>query len=133
MFLEFPYQFSRTYRNWYPIIPVRIKSSIGTVLESAAYLDTGAAFSIFQASEADLLGLDLGSGKVRSATAGDGRILRCHILPVTIEVGPYQIKAEVGFSRGLHVGLNILGLDGFFSHFREVAFRHIERRVILYK
>lgn len=130
--LEFPYQFDTQYRNWYPVIPLRLHGRAGRGLEASAYLDSGAAFSIFRVTEALSLGLDLAAGKPRLAIAGDGRPLHCFLFQVPVEVGTYRFRATVGFSPDLKVGFNILGLSGFFDHFREVAFQHARRRVVLF-
>ncbi len=129
--IEFPYQFNGRFRTWLPIVPVNLYGREGRRTETIAYPDSGAAFSIFQASEADSLGLDLKSGKPRHAIAGDGRLMRCAMFRMPIEVSGYRFVAMLGFSRDLKIGFNILGLSGFFEHFREVTFQHLKRRVIL--
>lgn len=129
--LEFPYQFDAQYGNWFPVIPIRLNGREGRSLEASAYIDSGAAFSIFRVTEALSLGLDLASGKPRQAIAGDGKPLHCSLFQVPVEVGGYRFTATMAFSPDLKVGFNILGLAGFFEHFREVAFRHHARRVVL--
>jgi len=129
--LAFPYQFNRRFGTWHPIIPIRMHGPSGLTADVTAYLDSGAAFSVFEATEAVALGFDLTRGRTKSAIAGDGGILRCTILPVHFEVGGYKVLAEVGFSSDLKVGFNILVLVVFFDRFREVVFQHRHKRVLL--
>jgi hypothetical protein len=124
-------QFDRRFHNWYPIIPLSIRGAGGALVEVTAYLDTGAAFSIFHASEADAPGIDLSRGRKRQAIAGDGGVLKCAVLSLPVEVGNCRFLAETGFSRELRVGFNMPGLHGFFDRFSEVVFRHREKRAIL--
>jgi len=129
--LEFPYQFNPQYRNWFPVIPLKIHGIGGRIVETSAYLDSGAAFNVFRTSEAIALGFDLSSGRQRSVTAGDGKILNCRVFTLKMELGPYRFNGEIGFSRELRVGFNLLGLNGFFDNFHEVSFRHSDRRVVI--
>ena len=55
--IEFPYQFDNRFLNWFPVIPVRLPGREGRIVETAAYIDSGAAFSIFRVTEAVSLGL----------------------------------------------------------------------------
>jgi hypothetical protein len=129
--MQFPYKFDQGYRRWYPIIPVMVFDHDGKPVETDAYVDSGAAFNVFRPEEAAALGLDLSKGRPASVTAGDGRIMRCSMFALVIQVGRYRFNSEVGFSKDLRVGLNILGLAGFFDHFREVSFQHRGRQVVL--
>jgi hypothetical protein len=129
--LEFPYQFDSHYRRHYPIISLRIFGQVGGVTEVTAYLDSGAAFNVFKEEEALALGLNLRRAPKREIVAGDGRRMHCAMADLKIEVGGYRFTTPVGFSRDLKVGVNILGLEGFFDRFHEIAFQHRERQVIL--
>ena len=97
--LEFPYQFNPQYRNWFPIVPLKIHGVGGRTVETSAYLDSGAAFNVFRTSEAAALGFDLSNGRQRSVTAGDGKILNCRVFSLAMELGTYRFNSEIGFSR----------------------------------
>lgn len=129
--MEFPYQYDRRYGRWFPIIPVHLTAANGRSIESQAYVDSGAAFSVFQPFEAKALGLDLGQGRTGAVTAGDGRVMRCAMFAIQFRLGSYPFKGEVGFSGDLRIGFNVLGLAGFFDQFEEIVFRHRARRMIL--
>jgi len=129
--VEFPYKFERRYRHWYPIIPIRLGSPSGRSVETDAYVDSGAAFSVFQPFEAIALGLDLSRGRPGTVTAGDGRLLHCSLFSLVLGVGIHEFTGEIGFSPDLHIGFNVLGLSGFFDRFREVSFRHRARKLVL--
>ena len=129
--MEFPYQFERHYRDWFPILPIGLLGEGGRRVETTAYVDSGAVFNIFGSYEAAMLGLRLSEGRRRPVTAGDGRLMHCSVFTLNMQVGSSSFKVDVGFSNDLKIGLNILGLNGFFDRFREVAIRHRARVVVL--
>ena len=129
--MEFSYRYSGRYRILLPMIPVKITTKQGRVLDTDAYVDSGAAFNFFGSESAKWLDLEMDAGRAAFMTGGDGAALSCVMHPVRLEISGRTLETEVGFSPDLHVGLNILGLKGFFDHFSEVAIRHREHRVIL--
>jgi len=127
----FPYKYEPRYKCWFPIIPLKMHGEAGRLLETYAYVDSGAAFSVFQPFEAAVLGLDIARGKPGTLTAGDGRLLRCSIHILRLEVGTHRFTGTIGFSKDLRIGFNVLGLAGFFDRFREIAFHHGQRCLFL--
>lgn len=57
-------------------------------------------YSVFKASAAEILGLEIENGKI----------------PVSI--GAREFEAKIGFSRGLGIGFHIMGRMDIFSNFR---------------
>jgi hypothetical protein len=82
-----------------------------------AYVDSGAIYSIFDAGTAEILGLELRTGKQRFAVVGDGGAIPFYLHPVTIQLGSDRFRLEMGFSDRLGVGFNLMGLD-VFSRYR---------------
>ncbi len=73
--------------------------------------------SIFDAGTAEVLGLELRTGRQQFAVVGDGGTIPFYLHPVAIQLGPDQFRMEIGFSDRLGVGFNLMGLD-VFSRYR---------------
>ena len=118
------------YRGWLPIIPV-ILTWRGRSLQSEAYLDSGAFYSIFKINVAAELGLDLSRARERMFTVADGSFIPAKLVKLPIEIAGRRRIAEVAFSDQLNIGFNLLGRKDVFEGFDEVIFRESRREVEL--
>ena len=82
-----------------------------------AYVDSGAAYSIFHADVAQLLGLKPSRGARRYIALGNGAVLPVTLHRVRVRFAGKEFTVPVGFSDALKVGFNLLGRAGFFSRF----------------
>jgi hypothetical protein len=103
-----------------PLVPVGIRGGLhwGRIW---AYADSGAAYSLFDDSVANLLGIDWPTGRPRAATVGTGAMIRFYLHPVTLQLRRVRINMDIGFSAELRIGFNVLGLD-VFDQFNQVIF-----------
>ena len=97
-------------------------------LETEAYVDSGASFSIFSSSTAFNLGINYTKGKVTYIMVGDGSLIPVflHIIPVRLK--SYSFPAQIGFSAQLGGGFNLMGQKDFFDRFI-VSFNSRKRTV----
>lgn len=109
------------------MIPVGIKSDYSRWWKVNAYLDSGAFYSIFDDSVADLLSINLTDGQKMTAVVGDGDRMPFYLHTVSLQIGRDQIRMQIGFSRELKVGFNILGLDLFDRY--EVTFNNKRKTI----
>lgn len=113
--MRFPY-FQLGPNNFAPIITLKILGEDGW-LGLEAYIDSGASFSIFKADRAAILGIDYSKGKPIFLTVGDGGLLEVFIHKLEVELAGKQFAANIGFSKQLGVGFNLLGRKSFFDRF----------------
>jgi predicted aspartyl protease len=106
-----------------PIIPIMIQNHKVWV-----YVDSGATFSVINATEASDMGIDWQNGRRQMVVVGDGSYIPTFIHDLLIEIGGSQITVPIGFSERLGVGFNLLGRTGVFNQF-EVCFNDHERKV----
>ena len=100
-----------------PVIPLEIQSS-DRWISTAAFVDTGATFSIFRYELSQILGLTDRAGKRTFVTVGDGDRLEIVLHKVVVRLGERTFPAAMGFSKRLGVGFNLMGRVDFFSQFR---------------
>lgn len=113
--VRFPYS---TYRGLKaPIIPLFVRGKTGWK-EIWIYVDSGAAFSIFAASEAERLDLEFTKGSLVYAVVGDGGYIPVYLHKLPIRIGNIELKATIGFSEKLGVGFNLLGRKDIFEKFK---------------
>lgn len=110
-----------------PVIPVQMKGTDGWH-RSWAYVDSGATFSVFKASEAERLGFDLSSGGLIYLTVGDGGAIPVYIHHLTVRIGEEELYANIGFSEKLGVAFNLLGRADVFEKFK-ICFRDAKRMI----
>ncbi len=118
------------HRRWLPIIPVLLKWRVVSV-QSEAYLDSGAFYSIFKISVAAELGVDLSRAKERMFVVADGSFIPAKLVKLPVEIGGRRKIAEVAFSDRLNIGFNLLGRKDIFESFDEVIFRESRREIEL--
>lgn len=122
----YPYQ-SGPGRGLCPLIPLFILRN-GKRYEVQALVDSGASLSIFRAEVADLLGIDIESGRRTLLTGVGGRILG-YVHQLELIVAGVTFPCQVAFSRELHISLNLLGRQDCFQHFF-VIFDEMTQEVI---
>lgn len=125
--LVFPYSFHKG--RSLPIIPVGMKGKNHRWWKVNAYLDSGAFYSIFDSSIAELLELHFTHGKRMTAIVGDGDFLPFYLNRVSLQLGSNQFDMDVGFSSKLKVGFNIMGLDLFDRY--QVTFSNKKKLIIM--
>lgn len=108
--LIFPYSFHKG--KSLPIIPIGLKGA-ATWLRLNAYVDSGAFYSIFDHTICEPLGFEVSSGKKMTAVVGNGNMMPFYLHRVRVQLGNDRFDMEVGFSKSLRVGFNLLGLDIF--------------------
>ncbi len=109
-----------------PIVPVKFKHGTGEWTEFRAYVDFGASYSIFHSEIADILDLDLEQGEKAYVTVGDGSLIPVYYHQITVQIAEKEFNAEIGFSRKLGIGFNILGRKDVFEEFK-VCFNEKEK------
>lgn len=100
-----------------PIITLKILGKEGWI-DMEAYIDSGASFSILSTERAEILGIDYEKGDRLHLTVGDGGLLEVYIHKLKVEMANYHFIAEIGFSKQLGVGFNLLGRRSFFDRFQ---------------
>jgi len=121
--IEFPYSFHKGYLM--PIIPVTILGH-----KIWAYVDSGATYSIFNAKEADRLGINPKDSKCRMIVVGDGSFIPVYFHNLLVHIADISLKVPIGFSEKLGVGFNLLGRKGLFEHFK-ICFSDRKRKITL--
>lgn len=113
--VTFPYSILKGMRV--PIIPLQILGKDGWH-NFMAFVDPGAAFSVFDKDEALRLGLEYEKGKELMMVVGDGSYIPVYIHRLSLKIGNEEMEAEIGFSERLGVGFNLLGRKGIFEAFK---------------
>lgn len=109
-----------------PIISIRLKNK--EWVKFRAFVDSGAAYSIFQAEMAEILGLKLEDGKETRVTVGDGSQIEVYIHQIKVDIAGQEFTASIGFSRHLGIGFNIIGRLDIFDRFK-ICFDETEKVV----
>ena len=123
----FPYIVYRG--RFYPIIPVIIEGRERAIVH--ALVDSGATVSLFHASIAEDIGIDLADAE-QVYLAGIGGYVKAYVkkqVKITIE-GLGDIFIPMAFTEYIASDLAILGRQGFFEAF-EITFRECEKKLII--
>lgn len=83
-----------------------------------AYVDSGATYSIFHQDVAQLLGIEVGSGRKVEVTVGNGAKIPVFLHTQKGQFVGEQFNAVVGFSPRFGVEVNLLGQKDFFERFK---------------
>jgi hypothetical protein len=125
--MRFPYIQERS--KFLPIISLQIKSKIKIDwITFDAFVDSGASYSIFKAEIGDILGLEMEKGNKILITVGDGSLIVVYLHRLIIQIGDEKFEAEIGFSKQLGIGFNIIGRKDIFERFK-VCFDEKEKVV----
>jgi len=114
-FVEFNYTIHRGLKV--PMIPLRVKGEKGWY-DVWTFVDSGATYSVFEASEADRLGIKLEKGKKMMIVVGDGSFIPVYLHKIIVRIGEEEFETEVGFSNHLGIGFNLMGRKGIFDKFK---------------
>ena len=101
-----------------PIVTVDVKSKNGIWYTIPAYLDSGAAYSVFSKEYAFIFGLDIKKGRKINLTVGNGEKIDAFVHKLPVKFAGEVFLAEISFSPNLGVDTNILGLKSFFDNFQ---------------
>lgn len=122
--LSFPYV--RVGALYLPIVPLTIFGR-NLSFKTAAYVDSGAYYSIFRSEVLDSLQLDKTAGRLKMLKAADGRLIRSYLYRLPLQLGGEKLRGQVAFSDQLNVGFNLLGRHSIFDAFDEVVFNERQR------
>lgn len=103
-------------KDFAPIIPLNIKGKDGWIAFEV-YVDSGATYSIFHSSRAEILDLNFKKGKKILVTVGDGQQIGVYLWQMKVRLGDDSFKATIGFSGELGVNFNLLGRKSFFDRY----------------
>ena len=101
-----------------PVIPIEIRFQ-GVTVKYEVLVDSGADANIFEADIADILGIDLTSGKKSDVSGITGKSRPYYIHKVDLVIGGHAFKdVEVGFLKEMGAyGYGVVGQNGFFDLF----------------
>ncbi|MFH1544713.1 MAG: hypothetical protein ABIE23_01285 [archaeon] len=120
------YSYERVGKRFLPIIPVAIKNK-DKLIETAAYIDSGASVSVFNTIMAEILGIDYKKGKVIYPRGTAGKI-KAYSVETILIVANKEIRSEVLFSNELATKFNLIGLKGVFDAFK-VTFDNRNKKI----
>lgn len=98
-----------------PLIPIRLKGS--EWVEFLAYLDSGASYTIFHSDVLKVLNLQPLKERKEFITVGDGSLITVSFYRIPVAFSETEFEAEIGFSRQLGIGFNIIGRKDIFERF----------------
>ena len=110
-----------------PIIPIKLKGR-NECIQSRAYVDTGATYSLFHADVAEILGLELKKGNRKEMVIGDGDTLVVYVHKILVSLAEKEFFASIGFSKGIGIGFNIIGRKDIFDNYI-VSFNEKEKQI----
>lgn len=122
--MRFPYQ-ETAKGHFGPIVNLEIWNN-GRWITIDAYVDSGAACTIFHTDIAGILGLVYTRGRKIWLRVGDGKQIPVYLHKLPVKFAGHKFVAVMGFSQSLGVGFNLLGRVDFFDRFR-VCFNDKER------
>ena len=87
----------------------------GQTVTVNAYVDSGAAYSLFFASVAEELGINYRAGRLKWVQGVGGIFVPVYLHRLRVQIGRFSFKATVGFSERIGVGFNLLGRKDIFK------------------
>jgi len=99
-----------------PVVRLEIASPTRWI-ETEAYVDSGASYSIFKPEVADMLKIHFIKGHKILLTVGDGGLIPVYLHNLSVRFAGHEFNASVGFSDKLGVDFNLLGRASFFKKF----------------
>jgi len=82
----------------------------------AAYVDSGAFYSVFKAGFAGAIGIDWQKGEKVYVQVGDGGLIPIFLHVVDLQLRHYRFSGQIGFSQHLGVSFNLIGRVPLFEH-----------------
>ena len=113
-------------------IPVEVILNLPGDLPVAidAIIDTGASFSVFDKSVAELLEIDIPSGEEITLRTASNEEFVAYKHPVDLEFLGIRLNATVAFCPDWEDVENLLGMEGFLEHLT-FGLKHAERTVLV--
>lgn len=100
-----------------PVVPINIFANDQQMIYEVL-VDSGADISIFHSRIADILGIDLETGKISNLSGVTGKEESIYMHSLTVVVGGHFLKLDVGFLENIGgEGYGIVGQKGFFDKF----------------
>lgn len=99
-----------------PVVRLEIESPLRWI-ETEAYVDSGATYSIFKPDVAEILKLNYLKGHRTLLTVGDGGLIPVYLHNLKVKFAGHIFNAKIGFSDKLGVEFNLLGRHSFFEKF----------------
>jgi len=127
--MRFPYVRERG--RSLPIISLLLKGKGTDWITFDAFVDSGASYSIFKAEIGEILGLEVEKGEKMFITVGDGSLIIVYVHRLEIQIGDEVFEAEIGFSKQLGIGFNIIGRKDVFERFK-ICFDEKEKVIEFY-
>jgi hypothetical protein len=127
--IEFAY--TKYHDMMVPMIPIKMRGR-DRWFEFWAFVDSGAAYSIFASKEGEGLGIDIREGRRTMVVVGDGSYIPVYLFNIPMRIGEIEFTSEIGFSERLGVGFNLLGRRDIFRIFK-VCFSDMEEKVTFQK
>lgn len=124
--LKFPYTVHKGIAI--PYIPLSLKIR-GEWKRFWAFVDSGATFSIFKASEVEDLGFHYKTGELINVQVGDGGFIPVYLHRLEIALDDFTFSATIGISPRLGVEFNLLGRKDIFELF-DVTFSDSKREIV---
>ncbi|MBI4340905.1 MAG: hypothetical protein HY598_01325 [Candidatus Omnitrophica bacterium] len=113
--VDFPYM-KDAQGHYAPIVYLQVWTG-NRWLYLQAYVDSGAAWSIFHSDVAQLLGMKLHTTRRHYMSLGNGSVLPIYHARIRVRFAGEELLVPAGFSDALRVGFNLLGRAGFFDRF----------------
>src|SRR5712691_6862109 len=95
-----------------PVIPIEITHKERSI-KYEALVDSGADLCIFDSQIGELLGINIENGQTREVAGITGTKEKYYIHPVTIKIGGWPYKINVGFLPNIaQLGYGVVGQQG---------------------
>jgi len=124
--IVFPYK--QINRRYMPIIPITLYGS-NIAISVEAYIDSGATFSVFNYEIAGELKISLKDAREQYLVVGDGGFIPSRLIKIPVQIGSEKFISDIAFSEKLNIGFNLIGRQGIFEYFDEVAFNEKAKEV----
>lgn len=98
-------------------LPLKLSSDRSNQILLRAKVDTGSTFCVFQRRHADLLNIDIQTGRQRGIRTATGSFT-AYGHEVTMEVGKLEWQTEVFFAEDEGFPVNVVGRLGFLDRLR---------------
>ncbi len=126
--MKYGHSYLKIKNRFFPLIPIKLVSN-KNIIDTLAYLDSGASISLFRIDIANQLDIDTESGEKIHLEGISGKIT-VYIHKLKIIVDDIEFILKVGFSEEYVASFNLLGRDNFFTKFL-ITFDEIKRKIVL--
>ena len=126
--MKYEYPYLKLRERFFPIIPIKLVSN-DIIVDTLAYLDSGASVSLFRIDIANHMDIDIENGEKIQLEGISGKII-VYIHKLKIIVSDLEFILRIGFSEEYVASFNLLGRDNFFAKFL-ITFDEIKRKIIL--